>query len=238
MRPAQITTALLLAGCAFAAPGPNPFPAGGQSQGGRPFPVPSEGIEVVAAGDDGGSTLADVLRDFTRITGQNFSMSPATRQLIEASPVGLLSSVHVPPTQVYSFVEGLLMRNDLALTRLRSEAPALLGLYSMQERRNRSIGGQAILVSEERLAPFAQHPALQVRTVVDVTPANAKELSSSLRNLASDSSLYLVMPVGSTSVVVQGPGAWVVDVVATMDDVVANHEKYRQADRDELESND
>lgn len=202
------------------------MPGGAQPQGWRPFPIPSEGIEILAADDEGGSTLADVLREFTRVTGQNITMSPPTRQQVEAAPVGLLASVHVPPTQVYSFVEGLLTRNDLVITRLRAEAPALLALYSMEERRNRPIAGQALRVRGEHLTAFRDHSALLIRTVVDVSPANAKEIAGHLRHLTTDTSLFYIYPSGSpTSVVVQGPGTWVVDAVATIDEIVDNHEE-------------
>jgi type II secretory pathway component GspD/PulD (secretin) len=221
MRTIHATTALMLAGCALAAPTMTATPKQ------QPFPTASEGIEIDAAGGDGGSTLADVLRDFSRATGQNFSISPQTRQMLEATPVGLLNSVSVPPAQVFSFVEGLLIRNDFVATRLRGEAPALLGLYSMNERRNRAIGGQAMRVASEDVASFAEHPALLIRTVLDVSPANAKDVASALRHLCSDQSLYSVTHSGApSSVILQGPGSWVVDTVATIEEVVANHATY------------
>ncbi len=221
MRLLQSTTLLFLVGCALGAPARTTAPAQ------QPFPTPSEGIEITAAGDDGGISLADVLRDFCRVSGQNFSMSPETRNALESTPVGLLASVQVPAAQVYSFVEGLLIRNGFVVARLQSEAPALLGLYSSQERRDRSAGEQAMRVSRDQLTPFGAHPALLIRTVVDVHPASAKEVAGALRGLAADHSLYRVLQSGSpTSVIVEGPGSWVVDVVATIDEVVANHVAY------------
>ena len=65
------------------------------AQAGVHFPQPSEGITIGATLADGGPSMADVLRDFARVAGQNLSISAATRKSLEKTPAGLIDSVDV-----------------------------------------------------------------------------------------------------------------------------------------------
>jgi hypothetical protein len=232
MRILQGTSTVLIAGCAIAA-GPVAAPAPQQA----PFPSPTKGLAIEASGIEGGTTLAELLREFCSATGQNLSVSQSTRQQLEMTPVGLMNPVEVPEAEVYSFVEGLLRQHDYVLTVQRDVAPMLLGVYSRDDRQRRSIRDQGRGVAREELDQWAAHPAVMIRTVVDVAPANAHELGNNLRMLVSDQSLHGIWSSGSpASMIVEGPAAWVIDTTATIERVVANHVAWEEARRQQPET--
>ena len=175
------------------------------------FPAPSEAITIAATTADGGPSMADVLRDFARVAGQNLSISPATRTALEATPAGLIAPAEVPAGRVYSFVEGLLVERGFIMSELHDEDPRLLGIYDREE----LFSAPALWVPSEELERFRSHPALVVSTVLHLEALDVRQLGNSLRALTADGAG--VVPIGNTnSVFMMGTGRNVADLALVM----------------------
>jgi hypothetical protein len=200
-----IGTAMAAALLATTPPGPS------QARADTHFPAPSGAITIAATTADGGPSMADVLRDFARVAGQNLSISTASRAALEATPAGLIASAEVPAAEVYSFVEGLLAERGFVMSELRDQEPRLLGIYNQQE----GLSAPAQWVPADQLERFRAHPALVVLSVLCLEELDVRQLGNSLRALGGLGSG--VVPIGSTnSVLLMGTGRNVADLAQVM----------------------
>jgi len=225
MQTTKTVFALLLVSCALAQESrpPQVQPRSAETQRSSHFPMPRSGLSLNRDGEgDGSQTLAGMLAEFCRVTGQNFSVSEAARQMLQATATGLVQPVDVPPAQVYPFVEALLIDRGFVITELRAQEPRLLALHLTRSNdpsdRSRA-RERCVLVPAERIAEYADHPALMVRTVIDVSPLDARLVANTLRGVIRDSELQNILPIGGvTSLLVEGPGAWVASVAEMLRD--------------------
>ncbi len=172
-----------------------------------------DGPLVIPDAASGNLMLSDVLREFRRVTGQNICMADETLQMLSATSVGLIGGVTVPEGEVYSFMESLLHRHRFVMAELRHSDPPLLALYHKGSRDGQGIS-RFIEVEEAKLPNYADHPALLVQTVIDVSPLDARQVSTSMRTLLTDSNHQkLVAMGGASSLLLAGTGsevsAWV-----------------------------
>ena len=195
-----LAAALLLACQSPLAPHPGRAPR--SPDGAGLFPMPSGPLALEPAAGEGQASLADVMRRFGALTGCEVSAAAPHRELLENTPTGLLGPVTVPPEAGWSFVESLLAENGFALAVLRSEPPRLLGVYHVPSVEGGAAALPALAVDAERLGDFADHPALVIRTVLDLPHVDVRALGNVLRGVVGSTGL---VPVGgTTSIVVLG----------------------------------
>ena len=179
------------------------------------FPPARQSLTIEVSPDDMPS-VADVLRDFADVTGQNVHVSPDTRQQLASTPIGLLDDVTIPPGEVYTFVESLLFQAHCVMAHVRAQSPPLIAVYSLENRDTQWIDGW-VEIDQGSAASYADHPALLVQTVVDVTPLDANQIGGSMRMLARQQFYQSVLPIGRDAVLLRGTGADVAAWKALLD---------------------
>ena len=186
-----------------------------------PYPLPTGSMVLGTTSDR--QSLADLLADFAVLADQNISVKSNVLQMLEATEIELMSPVNVPAEELYSFVESLLVQHDFVLAELRREEPRLLAVHWIQDKSSNARRG-CRAVSVDELAAYANHPAMMIRTVVDVSPANANAVANGMRHLVNDQRSQGLWPTGSeASLTIDGPAGWVIDIVSTAREIAASH---------------
>ncbi len=184
---------LLLAGCAAA-----PI----QKPGSELFPTPSAGISIK---DD--MKLEKLVDEFSRVTGITTFADSEARQVLQKT-TGLNRGVDVPAGEVYSFVESVLVQNDLFLTVLHEREPRLFSIHSPKSQR--ALREAPLVVAAKDIATFTQHPAIVVTTILDIPHVDARTLANSMRTMLTDANTQQIIPVGnSNSLILTGLGSTV-----------------------------
>jgi hypothetical protein len=177
------------------------------------FPSPKSSLRIAAATAEGGPSLADLLRDFGQVSGLSLSASPEVSLALQHYPVGMLQAVEVPPAEVYSFVESLLVDRGIVLAVLHAGEPRMLGIYQPGRQPPTTIPSVSVPSDQSDLC--AAHPAIAVRTLLHLEWTDVRALANSMRAVSAMGSN--IVPIGnSNSVLVEGPGRWVADMAKVM----------------------
>ena len=217
MQLSAATLALMLVACLAANPSSQKATESTKSVGTRIthyFPVPKEGITIKG---EGSTKLSDVLREFTRVTGQTLVATHNSEPLLEAVTTGLNQTVNVPAGQVYSFVEGLLAFHGFLVQPLNTDEPRLLGIASAQGNDSGTLRTNAIYVPVEDIAAWNDHAATLITTMITLPHTDVRTLSNSMRTLFSDANTQQIVPVGnSNSLMILGRAPFVVSYVSML----------------------
>jgi hypothetical protein len=89
----------------------------------------------------------------------------------------------------------------------------LLGVY---HRSSNVRTAQRVEVPAERLHELADHPALLVRTSLDLAPLDVRQLATSLRGLLTDTNIQALVPAGQHSLILQGTGQHVLHLTGML----------------------
>jgi type II secretory pathway component GspD/PulD (secretin) len=206
--------ALTLASCATA-----PI----QKSGSELFPAPSAGISIP---DD--TKLEKLVAEFSKVTGITAIFDPETRMLLQKSTTGLNRAVDVPATEVYSFVESVLVQNDLYLTVLHERDPRLFSVHSRNP--SRPMRETPLLVASKDVASFAQHPAILITTILDLAHTDVRTLANSMRTMFTDANTQQVVPVGnSNSLIVTGLGGNVASIARMLQEADESAKRVEEA---------
>ena len=222
MYPSFLLTALLLASC-FTTPShgapetSSPQTASTKALASTPFPAVKEGLSI-KAGADGDTKLAQLLNDFSRVTGNTLMITKEVKALLENSSTGLNRSLDVPPNEVYPVVESILVQNDFMLTLRNEREPRLIAVESLiTNRRGGPLRSDAVFVPADEVAAWGQHPAFLVTTVLDLANTDVRTLSNSMRTLFTDQSTQQIIPVGnSNSLIITANGSSLASLVKVL----------------------
>ncbi len=224
MRLAQITLAVVAASCAVL-PGSERLLGSSGTTPGDVLPPATSSLSLAL---DAESTLAELLDGLARVTGQHVVMSEYTAALL-TEPSGVLGgAVEVPADEVYPFVESILSFHHLYFAPLKGGQRPVLGVYS-----GRGPGNSRpprVWLSAEELEAFAEHHALLVTTTVTLPNTDVRQLSTSLRAMLTDTNTQLLLPVGSSSLMLGGTAAHVAGLIETLQ-ALDRLEGERQAER-------
>ena len=209
---------------------PDPMPVEPQEVTGGHFPQP-DGPLVIPDTASGNLMLVDVLLEFRRITGQNIVMSSMTSDQVKQTAVGLLGGVTIPPTEVYSFMESLLARHNFVVSELRHNNPPLLAVYAPNS--NDQGISNWIEVAVEDIEKYEDHHALLVQTVVDVSPLDGRQATSSMRTLAQNSYRQRMIAISSNSVILYGTGSEVAGWVSMLKKAATTEQAIQDAQPEE-----
>ena len=177
------------------------------------FPVPEAPL-VVEAQDAPSITMMDFLRSYTDVTGQNVVLSSETEQLLESQKLGLIGAVTVPPAELQSFFETMLIEHDFTLRLVRDREPRVLGIDSLKTQARNTIRAHARFISVDHLEAMRDHPAMLVTTVVSLPHTDVRQLSNSMRTLITDANTQQMLPAGNTnSMIITGFGSSVAQIV-------------------------
>jgi hypothetical protein len=176
-----------------------PVPAQGRDH----FPTPKEGI--VLEGGPESPRLEDVIRELVRVTGIGVSMSRECRQMLDQRPEpAFVGKVEIPPQEVYAFVEGLLWDGGFALVELHGGPPRLVALRPKIP--GHELRQECIAVPAERIEDYADHPALLVRTVLELPSVDCQRLVNSLGGILTQGGVLHVSAMTATTVLICGSG--------------------------------
>lgn len=205
---------------AYASPGgahPKPPPAG--------LLPPAKGpIELKVEGQVG-PNLALALEQLSASTGVHFTAHEHVRQQLASTDCGLLTSVSVPASEAWMWVESLLQHEGFLLGILSADAPQLVAVYPLVPQGGRPFSPAYHTVPVSQIEALAEHPALLVCTTLELPHTDVRQLGNSLRGLTTDpTGQQNVIPVGNTnSVILTGNGRQVLQLVTTLREVEAAH---------------
>lgn len=226
---------VLAAGCLLA---PTQKPAAAiPATASDPFPQPTAGITITVSPKED-MKLEKLVDEFSRVTGITILADADAKPALKNGTTGLNRSVEVPLGEVYSFVESVLVQNDLILVVLHDHEPRLFALHSLAQgggQRGGTMRDAALYVSSKDIALYGQHPAILVTTMIDMPHTDVRTISNSMRTMFTNANTQQIIPVGnSNSLILTGFGTAVagwVRMLQEVDDVakreMADDEKRR-----------
>ena len=193
MRSALALLALAAGPAVFvAAPAPAP------EQDSSTFPEPTEGF-TIPADDSERWTVDELLREYGRVTKQQFLFDEDTQALLRTAHVPVLSDFRVVPEHVHSVVESILTENDFVLAVKRTRAPRLVSVSSLNSSRRHNVRTNALYVPSEQLSDWRDHPAYLIHTVITLDSLDVRALATSVRPMIPDANTQSVLPIGNSN---------------------------------------
>lgn len=150
-------------------------------------------------------TLAWLVDELARLSGQELGIESDQRRQLEASVEPLELHGPVPADEAYAFVEALLWRQGFVLAPVTAGTRPVLGIYGGPER-----GGspRSVPIEPEDVAALDGHPALLCQVVIPFENLDSRQLQTQLRQLMVDSGPHQqVVAVGERSLLIQAGGA-------------------------------
>lgn len=145
-----------------------------------------------------------VIAEDHRSRMQNTNLDASCPQALEGS-----AAVH--------YMESVLAMNNVYLGSTVSESQVFLHVLSTQGASTARRNTAPMFVSEEALAPFADHPALHITTLVYLPSTDVRSLSNTMRQMIRDPNFEQMLPMGSgNAFLLQGPGPWVYQMTQAM----------------------
>jgi len=178
------------------------------------LPPATEGLALPAFEAEG-VTLADLVREFARVTNQNIVMTEDSRARLQLIPVVVGETGEIPPAEVYAFVEGLLCFHGFYTAQLKGGDHPLLGIYSGFSGRDLPLAPRKTVRAED-LNAYSDHPAFLIQTVVELPHVDVRQLATSMRAILRDTSSQTLLSVGDHGVALAGTGQWVADIARVM----------------------
>ena len=156
-----------------------------------------------------------LLEALARSTGAELALSQDERQALRQQKVKLLHSTEVPAEELYGFVESHLVANGLAFAPVKGGKRPVLAVYTGTSGRGVGLfSPDPVPVSLAELEAASGHPALLVRTLLQVKNLDVRALQTQLRQLLLDpSGLVTVVPVGERGLLIQGRASFTAGLV-------------------------
>ena len=175
------------------------------------FPAPKRALEFTLPA----ATILDsaqLLDAFSATTGWTVLLRGDEKWAEWSTGVTVEQAHRVPPADVYTFVEGILVQHGCVLSIVSATEPRLLALHWTEQPRAASLLQRARLVDEADLAGWRAHPAQLVRVLVTVEREETRELVQRGDSpLGQDSLQELIQLAGTRVVVVAGLAPWVAE---------------------------
>ncbi len=167
------------------------------------FPVPTRPLVLADPGAGHGHSLAAVLAAFEAATGQKLVIVRETCSRLEVESTSLSGAISVPPDEVYLFVESLLFKHGYLTAKIKGGTVPMIAVHT-------SFGNEPLSgwldVDEESIASYDDHPALLVTTLLDVSPLDARALSSVIRSVLRANNRNSVIALSGSHLMLAGTG--------------------------------
>ncbi len=165
------------------------------------FPELDEGMTIAAD-----ESLLAVVEGYAELAGRRVRVAQRVRWELEETPTGLFTDAPVRPEAVHSFVEGLLSHHGFVFDVVETGGDPTFGLHRS--------GGvpfvpRPVFVegAESQTRRFLDHPATLFAAVVTPRAKDARQATTSMRVLLTDTSTSALLAVGANDVYVVAPGA-------------------------------
>ncbi len=205
----------LLAPTAPQAPTPKP----GATQGQRIPPIQDigdfyelyfeEGTE-----NDEGLKLEAFVKLCQEATGINFTYNDTTRGLLRNAKLQMFGRKRIPKGDFFSFFQIMMIINDFVCTKIGPDHLSVWLIQSLSgNRQGQTLKKDAVYVAPDQLDRYADQPAVLIHTVVDLPNVDARQLSTSLRQMFPDQQTQSILPVSGSSLILTGFGSDVAAMV-------------------------
>lgn len=159
-------------------------------------------------------TLEELVHKFEEAVGCSVLKTEETCTMVSSQRARIPKDLVVPSSEVYEFFEYHMVRHGYHMTFLKGGAVPLFGIDS--EHRSSFISASAIEIRPDEAALYRKHPALLVQTTLSLDKVDTRAASSTMRILITNSNIMSLIPIGSNSIYVKGPGAFVYNVVRAL----------------------
>lgn len=166
-------------------------------------PLPSGDASVEATG----TSIADLVRGLESDTGTRFLIDAETLDFLEDHELNFFESFEIPADARWSFVESLIAEEGGALEIVREEAPRLVAIHMGEDHS----ALRTRLVDSDDLEHYANHPALQIATVVQLSNSDVRHLANSMRPVSSFWQVTMAPAANSDAIVLTGAASSVVE---------------------------
>lgn len=209
-------------------PAPTPQPAAGQdakgatTPAGKIPPIQENGafyelyFEETTDGQDGGLTLEQFVKLCQTATGINFTYTQDTQTNLANKKLKMFGRKTIPKSDFYSFFQIMMIINEFVCTKIGAEHLAVVLIQSSAPNQRGGAGTlkkDAVYVGPEEIDRYADQPAVLIHTVVDLPHVDARQLSTSLRQMFPDQQTQSILPVSGSSLILTGFGSDVAAMV-------------------------
>lgn len=156
-------------------------------------------------------SLEALIHEFGRVTGERMIYSQDTGQLLSTMKTRIGEPLEVPPDEVYSVFQSVLIANRFVLTNMRREEPRMLGVVSMDSPARASMKASATYVPIEQLHEYAKDSAFLVTTIIPLPNLSVRTMGASTRQLVVDPNTMQIIPVPESNQIILtafGDAAW------------------------------
>ena len=165
------------------------------------------------------ATLLDVVLSFENLAGQKIVLSGDARESLGRRRANPSQSLEVPASAAHSLLEILLAENGFALTLETDADSKWLAIYdsAAPQVENEGLLERALFIPPDDLLQLRQHPALLVRTTLQLPNVELRFLGNALQRLLTDPIQQQILPCEEDgSLQIAGPGRWAAATVASL----------------------
>jgi hypothetical protein len=210
-----------------------PLLLGSPSPGERlSLPQAREGIAFPAGTSE--VTLAALLDELARVTGQELALTAADRKELARQKVTLMHADAVPAAEVYGFVESMLAPLGVLISPLKGGERPVLAVVVPGVRGGGMMQLEPLPISSGQFDQAAEHPALLVRALLVLKHTDTRQLQTQIRQILVDpNGVQNVVPAGERAILLQGRASYIVALarqLLEMDEAVGRGEPTRLPD--------
>ena len=176
-------------------------------------------------------SLVDVLLELERATGAHFVVPDEAREQLARASSGLLSDLEVPPEAAWRVVQTMLVENGFVVEPSRGGAPVTVTLASRTSRGSGTLKERAVVVDAAEIEACVDLPAVIFLVVVEVEALDARQLSTTLRQLYPDQQTQSILPTTDSQLVLVGLGPTLAESVRMIRTCDAEERQKREEQR-------
>ncbi len=165
---------------------------------------------------DAGLTLEQFVKLCQQATGINFTYTQDTQGILAQKKLKMFGPKTIPKSDFYSFFQIMMIINEFVCTKIGPDHLAVVLIQSSAQNQRGGAGTlkkDAVYVAPEDLDRYADQPAVLIHTVVDLPHVDARQLSTSLRQMFPDQQTQSILPVSGSSLILTGFGSDVAAMV-------------------------
>jgi len=165
---------------------------------------------------DAGLNLEQFVKLCQEATGINFTYTETTAGALKQAKLKMFGPKTIPKSDFYSFFQIMMIINEFVCTKIGPDHLAVVLIQSSAPNQ-RGGGGtlkkDAVYVEPQDLDRYSDQPAVLIHTVVDLPHVDARQLSTSLRQMFPDQQTQSILPVSGSSLILTGFGSDVAAMV-------------------------
>jgi hypothetical protein len=191
-------------------------------QASEPFDFGLPPVRAALAFPAGASevTLAWLVDELARLTGQELTMHPEVQKELDASLEPLELTTPVPADEVYAYVEGMLAMQGMLIAPVKGGERPVLGVYGPTWRLSGPVEMQPVVIDSEEFEALAGHPALFCQVMLVFENIDSRQLQTQLRQLLVNAhGSDQCVPAGDRALLLQASGAKLLGLVRLLREV-------------------